>query len=66
MATRKCECQPNWLLEDCAIDGYIYSPGYPRNYDAKLKLSWHIKLPLGQQIEIFLWDLDVQDRWMCW
>ena len=39
-------------MAECAMNGVITSPGYPRNYDNNNYLTWLIQVPEGLRIEI--------------
>ena len=39
-------------MAECAMNGVITSPGYPRNYDNNITLTWLIQVPEGLRIEI--------------
>ena len=46
----------------CSTTGVITSPGYPRNYEENLDLSWLIQVPSGQLIEIVFISFDVDSN----
>ena len=39
-------------MAECAMNGVITSPRYPRNYDNNINLTWLIQVPEGLRIEI--------------
>ena len=39
-------------MAECAMNGVITSPGYPRNYGNNINLTWLIQVPKGLSIEI--------------
>ena len=51
----------------CSNSGVITSPGFPETYDTNLNLTWLIKVPLGQLIEISFdsFDLEIKDEKIC-
>ncbi|XP_072941839.1 cubilin-like [Epargyreus clarus] len=40
--------------------GYIYSPGWPRQYEANKDCKWSISVPVGQQILLNITDFDLE------
>ncbi|XP_050362534.1 cubilin-like [Nymphalis io] len=40
--------------------GYIYSPGWPQNYESNRDCTWTITVPVGQQIMINITDFDLE------
>ena len=39
-------------MAECAMNGVITSPGYPRNYENNITFTWLIQVPEGLSIEI--------------
>ena len=39
-------------MAECAMNGIITSPGYPRNYGNNINLTWLIQVPEGLKVEI--------------
>ena len=39
-------------MAECAMNGVITSPGYPRNYGNNINLTWLIQVPEGFKVEI--------------
>ncbi|XP_026748193.2 cubilin [Galleria mellonella] len=40
--------------------GFIYSPGWPKNYEANRDCTWTIKVPAGQQISLNVSQFDLE------
>ena len=49
----------------CSGNGFITSPGFPKNYDKNLNLTWLIQLPLGQNIKIVFIKFDIHLFFEC-
>ena len=45
--------------------GVLASPGFPSNYDTYIDLSWLIKVPQGQLIELVFLTFDMDYSWGC-
>ena len=39
-------------MAECPLNGVITSPGYPRNYNNNIDMTWLIQVPEGLSIEI--------------
>ena len=50
---------------NCHGGGVITSPGFPRNYDNYLDVTWLIQVQMGQTIEINFLSFDLEAHWSC-
>ena len=47
-------------MAECAMNGVITSPGYPRNYDNDINMTWLIQVPEGLRVEITFLSFELE------
>ena len=47
---------------ECLTTGVFSSPGYPQDYSNDLDLSWIIKVPKGQYVEVNFLSFETESR----
>ena len=47
-------------MAECVMNGVITSPGYPRNYDNDINLTWLIQVPEGLRVEITFLSFELE------